>query len=212
MSGDWWRDFWTEKQATDEDVSSQNGRRGYGPAQWHALAADAFAALDPVGGRLLDLGCGNGTLGSVVGPCFGGYVGCDFSLPALLHDGFYDGFWPSSRVCADARAIPFADDTFDRVMVAGVIHYFADGELPAFFEELRRVTKDDGKAFVSGIPDARAKGQYQDDSAAGTRATWYDPHDTLMEVEYYGWRGTCTKISPHVWQSRYMFDLRLEAV
>lgn len=205
MSDDWWRDFWTEKQAAASDLAAQNGRGGYGPAQWHALAADALDALSPEGGDLLDLGCGNGRLGLIVGDHFERYIACDFVPQSRLR------LRDEAVVCADARAIPFADDTFDRVMVAGVIHYFAEGELLAFLVELRRVTKDGGKAFVSGIPDARARGQYKDDSAAGVRATWYDPSETVMVADYHGWRGTCSKISPHVWQSRYMFDLRLEA-
>lgn len=47
---------------------------------------------------------------------------------------------------ADAASLPFADDAFDRVVSASVMHYFSDPK--AALHEMRRVVRPGGKILV----------------------------------------------------------------
>lgn len=46
-----------------------------------------------------------------------------------------------AAVCADARALPFADRSLDVVLCSQVLHHFPDAELPAVLRELDRVAR-----------------------------------------------------------------------
>jgi ubiquinone/menaquinone biosynthesis C-methylase UbiE len=43
--------------------------------------------------------------------------------------------------CADARALPFADDSVDLVTCSQLLHHFDDGEIPRVLRELDRVAR-----------------------------------------------------------------------
>jgi protein-L-isoaspartate O-methyltransferase len=102
---------------------------------------------------------------------------------------------PSARVeVGHGAAVPAPDRSFDRVLMLEVLQLVAPDEVPAIFQELRRVTRAGGRVVVSAIPDAARReavlGPYlagvraashltADQKAAivarNERASWYDP-------------------------------------
>jgi SAM-dependent methyltransferase len=57
---------------------------------------------------------------------------------SLCHIG---GNTLDGSACADARALPFADDSIDFVTCSQLLHHFDDGEIPRVLRELDRVAR-----------------------------------------------------------------------
>lgn len=103
----------------------------------------ARAAFIPLGERVLDIGCGEGaTLVHLGAPA--GAVGVDLFEPKLE---LARRVLPGCRfVAASADALPFADASFDHVLVRDVIHHLED-PAPAM-REIRRVLVPGGTIDV----------------------------------------------------------------
>ncbi|MBZ0301362.1 MAG: class I SAM-dependent methyltransferase [Anaerolineae bacterium] len=88
---------------------------------------------------LLDVGCGPGSYAAALAQSLPGvrYYGVDFSSGILAKH-------PARRavVQADARDLPFADQTFDVVMANHVLYHLPD--IDHAIKEIRRVLKPDG--------------------------------------------------------------------
>jgi SAM-dependent methyltransferase len=100
------------------------------------------AAFLPLGRRVLDLGCGEGgTLWHLGDPA--GAIGLDL-FPAKL--AFARDHVRANLVAGSAVALPFADGSFDQVMVRDVIHHVTDAG--GMLAECRRVLAPDGRVDV----------------------------------------------------------------
>lgn len=100
--------------------------------------ADAIVALAPPSRDVLDVGCGDGTLGARVGERLGAQVqGVDVKVQpgAAVPVQAYDG-----------RTLPFPDGSFDLVTVSDVLHH-ADDPL-AVLRECLRVLRPGGAVVV----------------------------------------------------------------
>jgi SAM-dependent methyltransferase len=108
------------------------------------------------GGVVIDVGCGTGRalppLREAVGPA-GAVIALDVTpqmldaaRPACLVAG-------AVLVLADARALPFPDDSVDALFAAGLVNHLPDTE--AGFRELARVTRPGG-LLVLFHPSGRA--------------------------------------------------------
>lgn len=75
------------------------------------------------GDRVLDLGCGPGTLTRLLAPHVGEVVGTDVT-PAMLER--YRVHTPGTPVAADAELLPFEDGAFSLVVCGSVFHHLAD--------------------------------------------------------------------------------------
>lgn len=101
--------------------------------------------------RVLDIGCGDGTLTYELSARAGHVCGIDDSLlPLQLAHAEFDRRRPISRPLlarADARRLPFPDDAFDCVVLADVIEHidFPD----AVMEEALRVLRRGGQILVT---------------------------------------------------------------
>ena len=120
----------------------------------------------PPGGRILEVGCGNGK--TVLALTKKGFrvTGVDFSQSAI--DMCRETI-PSSGdfVCASVTDLPFEDSSFDGVVAFHVLEHLTADEMKEAVRELSRITKPGShillKCFAKG--DMRSeKGEEVDDS------------------------------------------------
>ena len=100
------------------------------------------------GGKILDIGCGNGILLESL-PKNMDYFGIDVSL-ALIDEAKkkYDGFKERFSIF-DGLKIPFPDKSFDFVFSIAVLHHIPGKGLHLnHIKEITRVLKPDGRAIV----------------------------------------------------------------
>jgi SAM-dependent methyltransferase len=114
---------------------------------------------------VLDVGCGDGLFGQVLGaepPA----VGLDLSARELRSAACRRSY--RALVCADVRAMPFADGSFDTVLANGVLEHVA-GVVGAL-GEIRRVLRPEGRLLftVPLVQDALRPGG----APAWTRVRW----------------------------------------
>lgn len=102
----------------------------------------------PEGARIADLGCGSGVFSNVLQQRGYKCTGVDLS-PALIRIAKqkYPGI---EFIEGDVEHLPFADASFDGVLLAGILHHFSDRS--AFVAEVKRILKPGGK-FVAFDPN-----------------------------------------------------------
>lgn len=95
--------------------------------------------------RVLEVGAGTGRDSASIAEQGGAVCALDYSEEALklLERSSKSGI---SIVCGDARALPFADETFDIVFHQGLLEHFRDPEV--LLAENRRVLKRGGVLLV----------------------------------------------------------------
>lgn len=111
-----------------------------------ALALALKRARLAPGQRALDMGCGRGELLFQLRRAGVEAVGADYA-PAALGLAKKTGEAPVLR--ADARRLPFAAASFDRIFFLGVVDHLPDQDLRACFDEFRRVLKPGGLVLLS---------------------------------------------------------------
>ena len=120
----------------------------------------------PSGGKILEIGCGNGK--TVLALSKKGYdvTGLDFSESAI---GMCRKTIPDAGefVCASVTELPFQDDSFDGAVAFHVLEHLTDADMDKAVSELGRVLRPGShllvKCFAKG--DMRSeKGEMIDDS------------------------------------------------
>jgi SAM-dependent methyltransferase len=104
-----------------------------------------FAADLAQGGAVLEVGSGAGLGLQYLGDHTGWVVGADYTLTLLQQARAHLPNVPLAR--ADAHALPFADRSFDLVLMLEMIYYVADA--PRAFIEARRVLKPGGRILLT---------------------------------------------------------------
>lgn len=109
---------------------------------------------------LLEVGCAAGLLALGLSQRCGQYTGIDLSQIAIKRASTLD--IPNAKFqTADATAMPFADETFDKVICYDVFTNFPDFSLAqAILTEMLRVVKTGGKIMVGSIPDQATEKEY----------------------------------------------------
>jgi len=104
--------------------------------------------LDPQPGeRILDVGCGLGYFVSLMNRVGVTPYGVDFSIESVsLASSQTQGHYSSSS----ADALPFADDSFDKVLFTDVIEHLENDE--GAVAEIARVSKNGAKVVVTTAP------------------------------------------------------------
>jgi len=96
--------------------------------------------------RLLEVGCGKGTLGLFVSVHCSEYVGVDFSVNALKHAKKL-GKDNMSYVCADASFLPFKEDVFNIVLCSEVLEHIP--KYTKVLPECFSILKPRGKLLIT---------------------------------------------------------------
>jgi ubiquinone/menaquinone biosynthesis C-methylase UbiE len=109
--------------------------------------------LDPQPGeRILDVGCGTGIFTVDVLKSGARVTGIDLSA-AMLARAVQRGGDHFAGLCADMCALPFADNSFDRVFSMTAIEFVADAARA--IAELNRVVKPGGRVVVTSLNSLR---------------------------------------------------------
>jgi SAM-dependent methyltransferase len=136
----------TNKEVFDEIASSWYNFRHWSifPSELEALARRWQK------GKLLNIGCAHGP---DFLPFRGGFelYGVDFSTEMLKFARKYSkkfGF-AVKLALADIRKLPYPDETFDWAISVATYHHLKGGEQEAALNELKRVLKPGGEAFIT---------------------------------------------------------------
>lgn len=113
-------------------------------ANWRDVVVGSVAP--PVDGRVLDVGCGTGTIVEALASWVpqGQVVGVDYTL-AMLQEGhgvLDRAPGNASFSCGDALHLPFADNSFDAVTTGFMMRNVTD--IGAAFREMYRVVRPGG--------------------------------------------------------------------
>jgi tRNA (uracil-5-)-methyltransferase TRM9 len=138
--------------ATNRQVFDQIAESWYRVRHWPLLRQELDElALRWGSGRLLNVGCAHGADFLPFRQAFDLW-GVDSSAGMLRQALRYrtkHQFYVNLAV-ADARFLPFPDDTFDRAISVATYHHIEDSdERENAFRELRRVLKPGGEAFLT---------------------------------------------------------------
>ncbi len=95
------------------------------------------------GRRVLDVACGPGAFSKLF-PA-DGYVGVDMNERYIR---YAQRHYPGTFQIMDARKLHFDDDTFDDVLVYGLLHHLDDADARAVLEGISRVLKPSGRVLI----------------------------------------------------------------
>lgn len=139
------QELYTESYYKDSCGGSEFYRL-YGPAVPKPQLAYALGVGDiRAGHRVLDIGCGRGELLHHAQKAGAVAVGTDYAEAAL---GVARQAGGGRVLRCDAKALPFASKSFDRVFLLGVVDHLHDWELRLAFAEISRVLRDGGRVVA----------------------------------------------------------------
>ena len=112
-------------------------------------------------GKLLDIACGRGEFVALAAYAGMEAFGVDYSEDALAfaervkraHETRLPAGGRIELKQGDATALPFGDDTFDRVTMLDIIEHLTPAQLAIMLGEVRRVLKPDGVAVIHTLPN-----------------------------------------------------------
>jgi len=209
LTGDGLKNTATEGAAEDQAIQQRHfDRWATSAAQsytaynlskfWRNMDAGVFQSWVPevdVGECILDVGCGDGRAGINFADCDVTVVGVDVSKrlveTAARRFAERGGLARSYFIAADATRFPFQEETFDRVVVYGVLHHLPDVEVGC--REIARVLKEGGVYFghennasvVRGLFDALQEMWPQWVEEAGAEPL-IDARDIIARFRRYG--------------------------
>lgn len=162
---------------------------------YYARPAMVDLAGDVNGRRVLDAGCGSGPISEALRARGAQVTGFD-SSPAMVELARKRlGRGVDLQVADLSRPLPFADGTFDNVVVSLVLHYLQDWSGP--LSELRRVLKTGGRLLLSvnhprilesSDPDAdyfsvtQYSDEYDFDGQRATLTYWHRPLHAMSDA------------------------------
>ena len=112
-------------------------------------------SIKVVGGRFLDVGCGNSFLLSKIKNGMMPF-GIDFSVAMIKKAR--EIMPEAGLIIGEINALPYADNVFDRVLCYNTFHHFPSEEYAMkTIKELVRVCKEGGYIMIGDIPSSKHK-------------------------------------------------------
>ncbi|MDQ3003172.1 MAG: class I SAM-dependent methyltransferase [Fibrobacterota bacterium] len=123
------------------------GGFNYSPRFWQPVIPDfsAHFGLTPQS-SLLDVGCAKGFMLFDLSQAFPGIKLSGVDVSSYAVSNCIDSMKPNLQV-ADARSLPFADDSFDIVTSINTVHNLDRDECGRSLQEIERVSR--GKSFIT---------------------------------------------------------------
>ncbi|WP_298880106.1 class I SAM-dependent methyltransferase [uncultured Bradyrhizobium sp.] len=158
-------------------------------------AATFFVPFLIPGMRLLDIGCGPGTITAALAEIVGTAIGVDIDPDAIASARQLAAHAGPARPCfveADMTALPFDDDAFDAVFFHAVLYHQSQAKLANALAEARRVLRPGG---VLGTRDADVGGNILHPELDGVRLAldlwqrWYE-HDDREALRFGRWQSS----------------------
>ena len=156
-----WYGIWQEKYETEKPreteslIHSRDGFDSLSAGQWEKLAGYYLEKLSVTDhDDVVEIGCGAGAFLEHISR-FRSLSGVDYSAHAirLIRERF-DGVF----AVAEANSLPFKDCSFDLAISWSVFFYFDSLDYASSaLEEMRRVTRDEGRIFVGDLNDLGKK-------------------------------------------------------
>jgi len=128
-----WVDYWQHSKERNEAL---------------LRSFERLSLIDFEDKQVLDIGCGTGGLGAIIGDKCRLYVGADYNLHVLK---FADSALRRKYLQCSGVALPFADGCFDYIFAFDVIEHVQGGEplQTEFLKELKRVLRPFGMIFLT---------------------------------------------------------------
>lgn len=206
-----WLPIWAQKAGDGAPAAS--GRSTYRPMQVWSLIQDAANGLElRRDDTLLDVGCARGLMGEQLRRLVGKYVGVD-AVPEMVK-AFSRRCRSAEVHVACATRLPFRRGEFSKTLLSGVLLVLTRAEGIQAIRELRRVTADGGRGFISG--NVYERSQPGPACAPGCQCyahicAW-PVGDLLAVARDAGWRNpSVRRIHPSLPQTAYQWDLVVEA-
>jgi len=118
--------------------------------------------------RVVDIGCGDGTIAQVLSGLCARWTGCDLSAKMVTVG--HRNATPSAGYCvASATRLPFRDRMFDKVMLYGSLFYLDLEATMLAVAEAKRVCRPNGRILLGDLPDKSQKRAYEVSTGFG----WY---------------------------------------
>lgn len=125
--------------------------------------------------KMLDIGCGTGEHSVLFNP--EKYYGIDISKKYV--DNAKKNFKLNFFVM-DAQNIKFQNDTFDNILIFGVLHHLSDKVCDNVLKEAKRVAKDSAKILI--VEDIPAKSKF---NIIGRIVHYFDVGTNIRDTNSY---------------------------
>lgn len=105
--------------------------------------------------KVLEIGCGRGTIGLYMAKYLGLSVSLLDNVPSALDlakEEFAANGLTGEYFVEDVLATPFADNSFDAIVSIGLAEHFKEGEIENLFKEQYRILKPGGVMISLNIP------------------------------------------------------------
>lgn len=173
--------------------------------------------------HLLDLGCGNGALGSELFDSVASYHGIDFSdyLLEIAREHFCRGdkvSWQS----ADIRDVEMYCQEFsqaNKVLLYGCVAYLKKSDTAELLGKLSDLLPELESIFIGNIPRRERAAKFYAlrniddfdlDDPKSQIGVWWDANELVELARELGFRSTSHQMPTDFYGSQYRFDLSLE--